>query len=101
MQGGELGKAQTIAEKILSRKAGRDVRAGDVVMCTADRIIGTDASSPMAIDYFEKMGGVRLFELIASNARDGIITRLLVGENPQFRASACAGSRGGLGEKPR
>jgi 3-isopropylmalate/(R)-2-methylmalate dehydratase large subunit len=27
-----------------------------------DRVIGTDASSPMAINYFEQMGGERLFD---------------------------------------
>jgi 3-isopropylmalate/(R)-2-methylmalate dehydratase large subunit len=55
-------RPRTISEKILSAKAGRDVRAGDVVVCTADRVIGTDASSPMAIDYFERMGGKALFD---------------------------------------
>jgi 3-isopropylmalate/(R)-2-methylmalate dehydratase large subunit len=54
--------AQTISEKILSAKSGRDARAGDVVVCAPDRVIGTDASSPMAIDYFERMGGERLFD---------------------------------------
>ena len=54
--------ARTISEKILSEKAGHTVRAGDVVTCRVDRVLGTDASSPMAIDYFEKMGGTRLFD---------------------------------------
>ncbi|HEX7546696.1 MAG TPA: aconitase/3-isopropylmalate dehydratase large subunit family protein [Gemmatimonadaceae bacterium] len=54
--------ARTISEKILSAKAGRDVRAGDIAVCTVDRVLGTDASSPMAIDYFEEMGGDRLFD---------------------------------------
>ena len=54
--------ARTISEKILSAKSGRDARAGDVVMCAVDRVLGTDASSPMTIDYFEKMGGERLFD---------------------------------------
>ena len=54
--------AQTISEKILSAKSGRAVRAGDVVVCRADLVIGTDASSPMAIDYFERMGGARLHD---------------------------------------
>ena len=35
-------------------------RAGDVVICDVDWTIGTDASSPMAIDYFERMGGTAL-----------------------------------------
>jgi 3-isopropylmalate/(R)-2-methylmalate dehydratase large subunit len=54
--------ARTISEKILSAKAGRDVHAGEIAICKVDRVVGTDASSPMAIDYFEKMGGTRLFD---------------------------------------
>ncbi len=51
--------AQTISEKILSRKSGRIARAGDIVVCEVDCVLGTDASTPMAIDYFEQMGGER------------------------------------------
>jgi len=51
---------RTISEQILSAKAGRDVRAGDVVVCAVDLVLGTDASGPMAIDCFERMGGTRL-----------------------------------------
>jgi len=54
--------ARTISEKILSAKAGREVHAGEIAICNVDHILGTDASSPMAIDYFEKMGGERLFD---------------------------------------
>jgi 3-isopropylmalate/(R)-2-methylmalate dehydratase large subunit len=53
--------ARTISEKILSAKAGREVHAGEIAICNVDHVLGTDASSPMAIDYFEKMGGERLF----------------------------------------
>jgi 3-isopropylmalate/(R)-2-methylmalate dehydratase large subunit len=53
---------KTISEKILSTHAHRDVRAGDVVVCDVDLVIGTDASAPMAIDYFEKMGGGRVWD---------------------------------------
>jgi 3-isopropylmalate/(R)-2-methylmalate dehydratase large subunit len=48
---------KTISEKILSAKSATDARAGDVVICRADWVLGTDASSPMAIDYFNQMGG--------------------------------------------
>ena len=51
---------KTIAEKILSMKSGRDVGAGDTVVCSVDWVLGTDASSPMAIDYFRQMGGDRV-----------------------------------------
>ena len=48
---------QTISEKILSAKSGRPARAGDVVVCRADYALGTDGSTPMALDYFAAMGG--------------------------------------------
>jgi 3-isopropylmalate/(R)-2-methylmalate dehydratase large subunit len=53
---------KTIAEKILSSASGKDARAGDVVICNVDWVIGTDASAPMAIDYFERMGGTSVFD---------------------------------------
>ncbi|KXU83949.1 3-isopropylmalate dehydratase large subunit [Paraburkholderia monticola] len=51
---------KTLSEKILSAKAGRDVRAGDVVICEVDYALGTDGSIPMAIDYFAAMDGARV-----------------------------------------
>ncbi|HET9402933.1 MAG TPA: aconitase/3-isopropylmalate dehydratase large subunit family protein [Candidatus Acidoferrales bacterium] len=48
---------KTIAEKILSRKSGRDARAGDVVVCPVDCALGTDGSTPMALNYFHAMNG--------------------------------------------
>ena len=53
---------ETVSEKILSAHAGRRAHAGDVVVCDVDLVLGTDASAPMAIDYFEKMGGTRVFD---------------------------------------
>lgn len=55
-------RAKTISEKILSTKSGQDAEAGDIVICDVDLVLGTDASSPMAIDYFEQMGGTALFD---------------------------------------
>jgi 3-isopropylmalate/(R)-2-methylmalate dehydratase large subunit len=55
-------RGKTISEKILSAKSGTDACAGDVVVCDVDLVIGTDASTPMTIGYFEKMGGERLFD---------------------------------------
>jgi 3-isopropylmalate/(R)-2-methylmalate dehydratase large subunit len=52
---------KTISEKILSTKSGCDARAGDLVVCRVDYAMGTDGSTPMAIDYFEQMGGSRVF----------------------------------------
>src|SRR5215471_20854074 len=53
---------KTISEKILSAKSGRDVRAGDLAICNVDYAMGTDGSVPMAIDYFEQMGGTDVFD---------------------------------------
>lgn len=53
---------RTISEKILSSRADREVRAGDLAVCTVDFALGTDASMPMTIDYFERMGGERVFD---------------------------------------
>ena len=57
-----MSNAKTISEKILSEHAGRDASAGDVVVCDVDLVLGTDASAPMAIDYFERMLGERVFD---------------------------------------
>jgi 3-isopropylmalate/(R)-2-methylmalate dehydratase large subunit len=51
---------KTITEKILSTKSGCDASAGDVVVCTVDCSLGTDGSTPMALDYFAAMGGTRV-----------------------------------------
>jgi 3-isopropylmalate/(R)-2-methylmalate dehydratase large subunit len=49
---------QTIAEKILSEKAGQTLYADDIAVCAADAVMGTDGSAPMAIDYFAGLGGL-------------------------------------------
>jgi 3-isopropylmalate/(R)-2-methylmalate dehydratase large subunit len=51
---------KTISEKILSAKSGVDACAGDVVICHVDCALGTDGSTPMALDYFAAMGGERV-----------------------------------------
>ena len=53
---------RTISEKILSSHSGSDAHAGDIVVCAADLVLGTDGSGPMAIDYFEQMRGERLHD---------------------------------------
>src|SRR6476469_2060363 len=52
----------TISEQILSRQCDRQVHAGDVAICEVNAVFGTDGSGPMAIDYFEQMGGTTLFD---------------------------------------
>jgi 3-isopropylmalate/(R)-2-methylmalate dehydratase large subunit len=56
---------KTVSEKILSSKSGQDARAGDLVVCEIDCMIGTNGSTPMAIDLFERMGG----EVVAHRER--------------------------------
>jgi 3-isopropylmalate/(R)-2-methylmalate dehydratase large subunit len=51
---------QTFAEKIMGRKAGHMVRAGDTVVVEVDRMMATDTTAPLAIRAFEEMGGERL-----------------------------------------
>lgn len=53
---------RTMAEKLISRAAGRDVRAGEIAVCRPDYAMGTDGSIPMAIDYLTEMGGGRPHE---------------------------------------
>jgi 3-isopropylmalate/(R)-2-methylmalate dehydratase large subunit len=53
---------KTISEKILSAKSGTDARAGEVVVCKVDCALGTDGSTPMAIDYFNAMGGKKVLD---------------------------------------
>jgi 3-isopropylmalate/(R)-2-methylmalate dehydratase small subunit len=40
---------RTISEKILARKSGQDVHAGDLVVCEVDCALGTNGSVPMAL----------------------------------------------------
>jgi 3-isopropylmalate/(R)-2-methylmalate dehydratase large subunit len=53
---------KTITEKILSARSAKDARAGEVVVCPVDCALGTDGSTPMALDYFEAMGGRAVFD---------------------------------------
>ena len=44
-------------EDPVARTAAATSRAGEIVVCDVDCVVGTDGSGPMAIDYFEQMGG--------------------------------------------
>jgi len=50
-----LGK--TIAEKILSKKSGKDAYANDIVVADVDFRMGQDGTSPLAIRAFQAMKG--------------------------------------------
>lgn len=54
--------AQTISEKIISRHAQREVRAGDIVIVPVDGVMATDATGPFAIRAFREMGGEALWD---------------------------------------
>jgi 3-isopropylmalate/(R)-2-methylmalate dehydratase large subunit len=51
----------TIVEKIFSRKCGRDIRAGEVVMAPVDGAMIHDITGPLAIRKFYEMGGSKVF----------------------------------------
>lgn len=52
----------TIVEKIFSRKCGRDIHAGEVVMAPIDRAMIHDITGPLAIEKMREMGGERVFD---------------------------------------
>jgi 3-isopropylmalate/(R)-2-methylmalate dehydratase large subunit len=52
-----MAGGKTIVEKILGTRSNQDARAGDIVICNIDAVMGTDGSTPMAIDYFKEMNG--------------------------------------------
>ena len=47
---------QTIAEKILSAHAGKDLEAGDFAICKIDFAFGQDGTSSIIIDRVRKWG---------------------------------------------
>ncbi len=54
---------QTISEKILSRHAGKPVKAGDIAVVRVDGVMATDATAPFAIKAFRQMGGKKLWDV--------------------------------------
>lgn len=54
--------AKTIAEKILSNHAGKDLRAGDIAICDVDFCFGQDGTSSIIIDSFNKLGVKKVFD---------------------------------------
>ena len=57
-----LSMGQTIVEKIFSRKCGKDIRAGEVVMAPIDGAMIHDITGPLAIQKFYEMGGLKVFD---------------------------------------
>ena len=53
----------TMSQKILCSHAGLDsVEAGQLVLCSLDRVLGNDITSPVAIREFKKMGAKEVFD---------------------------------------
>lgn len=52
----------TLVEKIFSRKLGREVRAGEIVVAPIDLAMGQDGTAPLAIKAFREMGAKRVFD---------------------------------------
>lgn len=48
-----MGK--TLAEKIFSRKAGRDVKAGEIIIVDVDYMMGQDGTTPLAIKSLKEL----------------------------------------------
>ncbi|ADN10130.1 3-isopropylmalate dehydratase large subunit [Sulfurimonas autotrophica] len=51
---------QTITEKIFSQHVGRDVKAGEIIRCDIDMVIGNDITTPISIKAFEESGAQTL-----------------------------------------
>ena len=61
-----MGK--TLAEKILSQKAGSDARAGDIVIAPTDLVFAQDTTGPLAVRQFQTSG----MKCLASPPRSAI-----------------------------
>ncbi len=48
--------SQTLVEKILSRKCGKEVKAGDIVIVPLDWVMAQDGTAPLAIESWKKLG---------------------------------------------
>lgn len=53
---------QTIAEKIISKHANKDLRAGEIAICDVDFCFGQDGTSSLIIERFEKLGMDKVFD---------------------------------------
>ena len=52
-----------VTQKILARAAGVErCRAGELLMCKLDLVLGNDITAPVAINEFHRMGAVKVFD---------------------------------------
>ena len=54
--------SQTIAEKIISSHCGHAAHTGETVVASVDLAMATDGSGPLAIELFEQMNTVNVFD---------------------------------------
>ena len=54
--------AQTIAEKIISEHAGKDVYHDEIAIVAVDGTMASDTTAPLTIRAFESMGGKRVWD---------------------------------------
>ena len=53
----------TMTQKILARAAGVErCRAGELLMCKLDLVLGNDITAPVAINEFHRIGAVKVFD---------------------------------------
>lgn len=52
--------AQSLVEKIFSNHIKREVKAGEIIECDIDMIIGNDITTPLSIEAFYKSGAKKL-----------------------------------------
>ena len=53
----------TMTQKILAKHAGlNEVKAGQLINCKLDMVLGNDVTSPVAINEFEKNGFTSVFD---------------------------------------
>ncbi|ULO02177.1 isopropylmalate isomerase, large subunit [Campylobacter sp. RM5004] len=50
----------TLTEQIFAHHIGRDVKAGEIIDCPIDMVIGNDITTPISIKQFKKSGATKL-----------------------------------------
>lgn len=55
-----MSQPKTLAEKIFSKKAGKDVSPGEFLLLKVDVALGNDITAPVAIKEFRKYGGEKV-----------------------------------------
>lgn len=73
---------QTMVEKLISRKVGRNVKSGDLVVASVDLLVSHDGNRPQAPDIFKEMGGEKVF--------DNLKVKLVIDHAPNVPNQAAA-----------